>query len=89
MGRGRCNRAAPLGLGSNPLAHQYDDVIVSSGVKMGTTWLLRVLVLLLYDKRERDERNNDGSLDNGGGPTAMGVPAPMTNVTARTTTART
>ena len=62
---------------------------MSSGVKMGTTWLSRVLVLLLHDKRERNKRNNDGGADNGGRPTATGIPAPTTNATARTTTART
>jgi len=56
-----------------------DDVVVSSGVKMGTTWLARVLVSLLYDdddddddecesENENDECENDG----GGGPTTSG-----------------
>ena len=78
-----------MGLGSNPLAHWYNDVVVSISMKMGTTLLLRVLVLLLYDKRECNERNDNGGADNGGEPMATGVPAPTTNVTVRTTTART
>jgi hypothetical protein len=89
LGGGRCDCAAPLGLGSNPLAYQYDDVVVSSSMKMGTTWLPRVLMLLLYDKPERNERDNDGRADNDGGPMEMGVSAPTMTVTARTTTART
>ncbi len=79
----------PQDLGSNPLAYRYDNVVVSSGVKLGTTWLSRVLVLLLYNKRKHDEHDNNGGADNGGGPTATGVPAPTTNATARTTTVRT
>ena len=70
-------------------SHRYDDVNVSSGEKMGTMWLSRVLVLLLYDKREHNERDNNGGVDNGSGPTATGVLASTTNVTARTTTVRT
>ncbi len=73
LGGGCCNHAAPPGLGLNPLAHWYKDVVVSSGMKMGTMWLSRVLVLLLYDERERDKRDND----------------PTMNATARTTTTRT
>ena len=72
----------------NPLAHRYDNV-VSSGMKMGTTWLLRVLMLLLYNKREHHKCNDNGGADNGGKPMATGVPAPTMNATARTTTART
>jgi hypothetical protein len=67
LGGGRYNRAAPLGLGSNSLAYRYDNVFVRSGVKMGTTWLSRVLVLLLYDKRKRDKRDNNGCADNDSG----------------------
>ncbi len=74
----------------NPLAYQYNDTIaMSSGMKMGTTWLSRVLVLLLYDKRKRNKHDNDGGGDNGGRPTATGVPAPMTNATVRMTSVRT
>ena len=89
LGGGRCNRATPLELGSNPLAYRYDDVVVSSGVKMGTMWLSRVLVLLLYNKRERNNCDNNGGADNGGRPTATGVPAPTTNATVRMTIPRT
>ena len=78
-----------MGLGSNPLAHQYNNVVVSSGMKMGTMLLSRVLVLLLYDKRKRNKCNDNGGGDNGGRPMATGIPAPTTNSTARTTTART
>ena len=89
LGGGHCDCAAPPGLGSNPFAYRYDDVVVSSGVKMGSTWLSRVLLLLLYNERERNKRDNDGSADNNGGLTATRVLVPMTNATTRTTTART
>ena len=78
-----------MGLGSNPLAHQYNNVVVSTGLKMGNMWLSRVLVLLLYNKRKCDKRVNNGGADDGGGMTATGVPSPTTNATARMTTART
>ena len=78
-----------MGLGLNPLAHRYNDAVVSSSVKMGTKLLSRVLVLLLYNKRECNKCDNNSGADNGGGPTAMGVPASMMNATVRTTTPRT
>ena len=59
---GAATTPPPPGLGSNPLAYRYDNVVVSSGVKMGTTWLPRVLLLLLYDKRKRDKRDNRGGI---------------------------
>ena len=56
---------------------------------MGTTWLSRVLVLLLYDEHEHNKPSDNGGVDNGDGPTATGVPRPTTNATRRTTTTRT
>jgi hypothetical protein len=86
---GAATAPPPPGLGSNPLAYRYNDIVVSSGVKMGTTWLSRVLMLLLKDKSEHDKRDNDGGTYDGGGPTASGVLVPTTNAIARMTTVRT
>ena len=89
VGRRVLQPRRPHGTWLKSLAHRYNDVLLSSGVKMGTMLLSRVLVLLLYDERERDKRDNDGGAVNSGGPTATRVPAPMTNATATMTTART
>ena len=67
-----------------------EDVVVSSGVKMGTTWLARVLVSLLYDDDDDDDENENDECDNdgGGGPTTSGggSASSTTNTTARTNT---
>ncbi|KAL3816621.1 hypothetical protein ACHAXA_004803 [Cyclostephanos tholiformis] len=79
-----------------------DDVVLSSGVKMGTTWLARILVMLMHDDDggERD-RDVDYACDDAGGPTSslssddraaasadvVVVPAPSPSSTTTTTVA--
>ncbi len=50
-----------------------DDVVVSSGVKMGTTWLSRILVRLMYDDEGggNDECDNDDIVVAASGTTAL------------------